>query len=116
MLIVAVVIVHPKDENPINNWAVCLAVALTIPFIHDLSESLLTRAAKHICEYSYSSYLTHVAALWLAFVGTGTQSRVLQLIVFVFLFVGFAVASYHFIERPMMNEGARVARTRFGSR
>src|SRR6185312_15475683 len=100
---------HPGDESMPRNWLVCLPVGLAIPFIRELDASRLTRMAKVVCEYSYGIYLTHVAALWLAFVYFRELARAEQFAIFAATAALFAYASYHLIERPFVSTGKRIA-------
>ena len=100
---------HPGDESMPRNWLVCLPIGLAIPFIRELGASRLTRIAKVVCEYSYGIYLTHVAALWLAFVYFRELARAEQFAIFAATAALFAYASYHLIERPFVSTGKRIA-------
>jgi peptidoglycan/LPS O-acetylase OafA/YrhL len=89
-------------------WVPCLLLGLVIPRIAELSESVVTRAAKTIATYSYGIYLLHVPVLWLAFNVGAALPLLLQLVIVVGGLVSFPWLAYQLIEDP----GVRFARPR----
>jgi peptidoglycan/LPS O-acetylase OafA/YrhL len=100
---------HPTAYNPPINWLVCLPLGLAIPLVRDLRESVVTRIAKVVCDYSYAIYLTHIAALWLAFVVCRSLPLTLQLGIFAAGVSALAFVSRHVVELPGMAAGKRMA-------
>jgi peptidoglycan/LPS O-acetylase OafA/YrhL len=91
-------------------WVPCLLLGLVLPRIAELSESVVTRAAKTIATYSYGIYLLHVPVLWLAFNVGAKLPLALQLGIVAGGLVLFPWLAYHLIEEPGIRLGrARVA-------
>src|SRR5258705_2165601 len=101
-------VLHPTEANHLASWIVCLCVGLAIPFVRDLPASWFTRCAHVICEYSYGIYLTHIAALWLAFV-VYDGPLAAQIGLFAGLTAAFSFVAYHAIEAPGTALGKRLA-------
>ncbi|MES2392527.1 MAG: acyltransferase [Acidobacteriota bacterium] len=91
------------------SWPVCLALGLCLPYFRQIKLPSLKRIALEIARYSYSVYLTHVFALAIAFYVFHDLSPKLQVPLMLGLTAIFSVASYHLIEKPMINYGAKLA-------
>jgi peptidoglycan/LPS O-acetylase OafA/YrhL len=65
--------------------------------------------ASVIATYSYGIYLTHVAAIWVAFSRLGTTPPVVRWATFLALAAGLPFLAYHMIERPMIALGIRIS-------
>jgi peptidoglycan/LPS O-acetylase OafA/YrhL len=65
--------------------------------------------ASVIATYSYGIYLTHVAAIWVAFVGLSGTPLVIRWLTVVALGVGLPFLAYHSVERPMIALGVRIS-------
>jgi len=89
-------------------WVPCLLLGLVLPRIAELSDSVVTRAAKTIATYSYGIYLLHVPVLWLAFDVGATFPLLAQLGIVAGGLVLFPWLAYHLIEEP----GIRLGRAR----
>jgi peptidoglycan/LPS O-acetylase OafA/YrhL len=103
------------DGTPERGWLFCVAVAACIPLVRELPRSWLTRVASVIATYSYGIYLTHVAAIWVAFVALSAKPLVTRWLAFMALAVGLPFLAYHAIERPMIALGIRISQ-RFRTR
>lgn len=90
-------------------WVPCLVLGLLLPRIAELSESVVTRAAKTIATYSYGVYLLHVPVLWLAFSVGASLPFAVQLGIVAGGLVLFPWISYHAIERPGIQLGQALA-------
>lgn len=92
-------------------WTICLALAFLYASTDDLGINVFTKVCAWIAKYSYGIYLTHAFAVWLAFRvlagllhGTGWKVLVTVLI------TGVAtVATFHWIEDPMIRIGKRLS-------
>ena len=92
-----------------SQWVFCLAVALGIVFVRELSNSWLTRAAHVIATYSYGIYLLHPVVIWLAFVSLRAQPIEIQWLAFVAGLPLSAWIAFHAIERPGIRLGRSLA-------
>jgi peptidoglycan/LPS O-acetylase OafA/YrhL len=95
--------------TPERGWLFCVAVGACIPLVRELNRSWLTRAASVIATYSYGIYLTHVAAIWVAFVGLRASPLGIRWLAFVALAAGLPFLAYHAVERPMIALGIRIS-------
>jgi peptidoglycan/LPS O-acetylase OafA/YrhL len=102
------VLMRADDETPERGWVFCLAVAACIPLVRELKRSWVTRVASVIATYSYGIYLTHPAAIWVAFIALNAPP-VVRWLTFVGLAVGLPFIAYHTIERPMIALGIRIS-------
>jgi peptidoglycan/LPS O-acetylase OafA/YrhL len=102
------VLLQPSQETPERGWLFCVAVGACIPLVRDLKRSLLTRVASVIATYSYGIYLTHVAAIWIAFVALSATPLIVRWLTFAALAVGLPFLVYQAIERPMIALGIRI--------
>ena len=90
-------------------WVMCLAIGLSAPFFADLKFSPLKKASTWVARYSYGIYLTHLYALWTAFIVLKDQPLWLRCAVVAALSAALPVLFYHLIEHPMLKLGARLA-------
>ncbi len=88
--------------------AVCVIVAVTLPHVTELREGLLSRTCAEIAKYSYSLYLFHVIAMWLAFEVLQQLPSAFQWIFFGGLLAGMSWLAFHLIENPMIRTGRRL--------
>ena len=95
-------------EQPLPQWAFCLALGLIIPFGREIAESGISRLAHAIAKYSYGIYLLHIPLLWIAFVPFGSAPRSVQWLVFSGLMVTVPWFAFQFIERPGIWLGQRL--------
>lgn len=106
-LSIPLLVTYGVPEVPLL-WVLCLALGLTIPQCRELTSNPIARVSKAIATYSYGVYLTHVAALGLAF--SLVQGHwLLQWFVFLVMLSGLSYAAYRVIERPGIRFGARWA-------
>jgi len=86
-----------------------LFMAILIPYCREIRLGWISETARILVRYSYSIYLLHLFAIWVAFVKFGGQSRPLQWIAFGVSLALVSVAGYHIIEHPMIQFGNRIA-------
>jgi peptidoglycan/LPS O-acetylase OafA/YrhL len=91
------------------SWIICLVLGLSAPLFADMQSQSLGRVSAWIARYSYGIYLTHMYALWTAFVVLKEHSLWLRLSVLIALSVGSPVIFYKALEAPMINLGTRLA-------
>jgi peptidoglycan/LPS O-acetylase OafA/YrhL len=95
-------------EHPERGWLFCVAVGACIPFVRELNRSWLTRVASIVATYSYGIYLTHVAAIWVAFVVLSGLPLAARWLAFIAIASGLPFLAYHAVERPMIALGIRL--------
>jgi peptidoglycan/LPS O-acetylase OafA/YrhL len=110
------VLMRADNAHAERGWLFCVAVAACIPFVRELNRSWLTRVASVIATYSYGIYLTHVAAIWVAFVALSGQPLVARWLAFLALVAGLPFLAYHAVERPMIALGIRISERYRGTR
>jgi peptidoglycan/LPS O-acetylase OafA/YrhL len=107
-LCISSLVLHAVHSYPLQ-WAFCLAVAVSIPYIREARRSWWTTLWHLVAKYSYGIYLFHCMALFLLV----RYSLNRNFILFAFLAVAItalaSVLAYHLIEQPMIRVGAKVA-------
>ena len=102
--------------HPERSWIGCLLIGLLIPLVRDLPASAVTRAAHQIAKYSYGVYIWHVGALWVGFGLGGALPLAARWAVAAAVLVAASVASYHLVEKPMVDLGGHVGDRILGRR
>lgn len=98
-----------SDGNQaLPGYATCIALGLIIPLFSEISSKWLIGSSNTIAKYSYGIYLTHVAAMTIAFKQLASYPMYYQVIAFVVMAVSFPVLAYHLIEHPMIKFGKRL--------
>jgi peptidoglycan/LPS O-acetylase OafA/YrhL len=92
-----------------HGWVLCLLAGLALPHFRELRHTWVRGAAHELAKYSYGTYLTHVFALWLAFVRLGALPLAGRWAVFLVLLVSLPVLLYHTLEAPLIRYGTRLA-------
>jgi peptidoglycan/LPS O-acetylase OafA/YrhL len=90
----------------------CLMLGLCIPLIRQSTSERFNRVAHMLARYSYGIYLFHCIALWIGYYGIAPESEALKALLSLAALVVMAVASYHWLEAPMVRLGARLSRPR----
>jgi peptidoglycan/LPS O-acetylase OafA/YrhL len=93
-------------------WVFCLAIGLAIPLFKDSSRPKLNALAVHVARYSYGVYLFHCIALWAGCFVLGDWPEPLQWAVSLALVTVMSVGSYHLLEKPAIDYGARITKNR----
>jgi peptidoglycan/LPS O-acetylase OafA/YrhL len=99
------------EHDMLYRWAFCAVLGFVIPQFREMPRGVLRRVANSIATYSYGIYLTHLAAIGVAF--SLPVPAVVQWLVFAGLAALLPWIAYHGVERPMINAGQRVARRLF---
>src|SRR5207302_4296539 len=105
----AVATLFVLSRPDLHGWVPCLLTGLAIPRFKEVSLVWVRRAAHLIARYSYGIYLTHVFALWLAFIGLAGLPAEVRWVIFLSALVGLPVLLYHSVEAPLLRYGARLA-------
>ena len=90
-------------------WLVCMIIGLAAPWFADLEFQPLRKTSVWIARYSYGIYLTHMYALWTAFIVLKNQPLLVRCVVLVALSLGLPVLFYRVLESPMIALGGRLA-------
>jgi peptidoglycan/LPS O-acetylase OafA/YrhL len=90
-------------------WIMCAAIGLSAPLFAEMEFAPLRMASAWVARYSYGIYLTHMYALWTAFIVLKNQPVWIRCVVVVGLSVGLPVIFYKTIEAPMIGVGSRLA-------
>ena len=69
-------------------------------------------AALHVARYSYGVYLFHCIALWVGCFVLSSWPEPLQWAVTLALLTVMSVGSYHLLEKPAIDYGARLTKSR----
>jgi len=94
------------------SWVFCLAIGLAIPGFRDTTATSLKAAASHIARYSYGIYLFHCIALWVGCFVLAGWPEPLQWTIALALLAAMSVGSYHLVEKPAIDLGARLTGSR----
>lgn len=92
-------LVIPGIHNIWLQIGVCLVVGLAIPRFAQIRAQWFNTLSNRIARYSYGIYLFHCAALWAA----------PELFSAIILTAVMSIASYHYIEAPMIRLGSRLS-------
>ncbi|MBK8725007.1 MAG: acyltransferase [Holophagaceae bacterium] len=107
-LILLRVIKHGQDAT-MAAWPMCLGLGMIIPNCRELELAWLKWISKMVARYSYGIYLVHGVSMHLAFTILKASNPILQWACFLGTLVPMVGAAYHFIEKPGIDLGARVA-------
>lgn len=88
----------------------CLVAGLALPWFHQITNRGLIRATHEIAKYSYGIYLAHPLCIVLGVYLEPHMPLAWQLAVIFTSLVIMSVAAYHFIEKPLIDLGKRVAK------
>jgi peptidoglycan/LPS O-acetylase OafA/YrhL len=91
------------------SWVLGLTVGFIVARFEETTLPLVRRPAAIIAKYSYGIYLTHMIALWIAFVKIGPASLAVRVLVGAGLTAVFSALAYHLVEVPGIRIGARIA-------
>ncbi len=106
ILLVAGYMEHPTLWT---GWLLCLALGLGLPFFKQIRSRWLVEGTHRIAKYSYGIYLSHVffmVILWAYLPHLSNLVRVILCAVVTFI---ASAALYRWIERPMIQLGAKIA-------
>jgi peptidoglycan/LPS O-acetylase OafA/YrhL len=90
-------------------WALCLLLGLTIPMCRQITLAPLAKAGKVVATYSYGIYLTHAAAMSIAFNVLRGFPLAVQLAGLLVMLAVLPWLAYHCIEKPGIRLGVRLA-------
>lgn len=108
MMVAALPWMISEGNQFLPRWITCLALGLTIPLFREMPDSWLTTISKTIAKYSYGIYLTHVAALVIAFSRMSGYPMYVQVAAFAVIAITLPLLAYHLVEYPMIKFGKRL--------
>ena len=91
------------------SWIMGLTVGFVVGSFEETTVVWVRRSAATIAKYSYGIYLTHMIALWIAFVKIASMSFALRVVIALGLTAIFSVLAYHAVEAPGIRLGGRLA-------
>jgi peptidoglycan/LPS O-acetylase OafA/YrhL len=91
-------------------WLFCSGLGLAIPLFRDSSARTVNMVAAHLARYSYGIYLFHCIALWLGYAVLARWPEPVRWMAAAAVVLFMSVASYHWLEKPAIDLGARLAR------
>lgn len=110
---IAALVIPPLVASGVSglplHWALCLVLGLTIPLCREITNASLAKCAKVVATYSYGLYLTHMAAMGLAFNVLRDWPAVVQWSVFLIALPVLSYAAYRWIEAPGIRLGQWLA-------
>ena len=100
-------VLHPTKPF---GWIACAVIGAAIPLFREIRSTGVASFAKMIARYSYGIYIGHMLCIWLAFQKLHDASAWIQWPVYAALLALLPPALYHFIEKPGIALGVRLAR------
>jgi len=92
-----------------NGWWLTLALGLALPFFRPLRNRWLAVASHHLAKYSYGIYLTHLFCIGIGVNLLQGYHLAIRIVAIVASMALIVIPAYHFLEKPMIDLGARVA-------
>jgi peptidoglycan/LPS O-acetylase OafA/YrhL len=100
----------PEGSNNLPfGWIFCLAIGIAIPMFQDSTSTALNHIAHRVARYSYGIYLFHDVGLWVGCTVLNTWWEPLRWAIAAAITAALSVGSYHLLEKPAIDFGARVA-------
>jgi peptidoglycan/LPS O-acetylase OafA/YrhL len=92
-------------------WLLCFILAVAFPRFLDMRPNWSSRMCQLIARYSYGIYLTHLFAIWIAFIlmRNRLDSPTIRVLVTVVITGLASVAFFHVLENPLIRLGKRIA-------
>lgn len=109
IFLVILTFIFMKNPGWFHAWLFCLALGLGLPYFHQIRSHRINRATFRIAQYSFGLYLVHPFSIVLGFYLLAGNSLALRIAVEIFTLIPISIASYHWLERPMIRIGSRLA-------
>lgn len=104
--LVSMCLIHASThQSDWDRYVFTLSLGVVVPMFKELKSSSFNFTTLQVSKYSYGIYLTHFAAIYLAFDLCGQKSMGIQIPMFIALLIGVPIIAYHLIEQPMINLG-----------
>lgn len=92
-----------------SGWLVTLALGLALPFFHSIRATWLIRTSHEIAKYSYGIYLAHPFCIAIGVNLLHGYNLAIRMGAIVLPLSLIVVLAYHFVEKPMIDLGSRLA-------
>lgn len=92
-----------------NGWWLTLALGLILPLFRPIRAKWLVNTSHEIAKYSYGIYLIHPFCIVIGFELLPRSSLALRLTGVLVSLAALVIPTYHFVEKPMIDLGARIA-------
>lgn len=92
-----------------NGWWLTLTLGVTLPLFRPIRSRLVIRASHEIAKYSYGIYLVHPFSILIGVNLLANQNLGIRIVGMILPLAAISLAAYHFIEKPMIDIGTRVA-------
>lgn len=92
-----------------HGWWLTLVLGAALPLFRPLRSKWLARAFHHIAKYSYGIYLAHPFAIAFGINFLQGHNLYLRLAAVVITIALIVIPAYHFLEKPMIDLGSRLA-------
>jgi len=106
LLLVSLYLLHASAAL---GWVLCLALGFAIPFFSEIRTGWLRYVSNRIATYSFGIYLSHQFCIWFVDDPLAPLASWIKVLVLTILLIGVPVALYHFIEKPMIIMGTKLA-------
>ena len=90
-------------------WFACLLLGVAAPQFKELTHKGLRTVAGWVARYSYGIYLSHIIIFWYVLEVLAHANLIFRIGVCAVLSVACPILLYHFVEKPMINRGVRLA-------
>lgn len=91
-------------------WLMTLVLGLGLPQFKQIRAKWLIRASHQVAKYSYGIYLAHLFSISVGVNLMHEHSLPIRIAVLVLSLSGIVVVSYHFLEKPLIDFGASLAK------
>jgi peptidoglycan/LPS O-acetylase OafA/YrhL len=90
-------------------WIACLFLGLAAPQFREISQKNVKKMAAWVARYSYGIYLSHMIIFWYVLVVLAHSHLAIRIGVCIALSIVCPVVLYHLLEKPMINNGVKLA-------
>jgi peptidoglycan/LPS O-acetylase OafA/YrhL len=108
-LILALIFVFMAAPSWRHGWWLTLVLGVALPIFRPLRTRWLASAFHHLAKYSYGIYLVHPLAIAFGINFLQGHNLFLRLAAVVIAMALIVIPAYHFLEKPMIDLGSRLA-------
>jgi len=91
-----------------SGWWLTLVLGMALPFFRSIRAGWLVACSHHLAKYSYAIYLVHPFCIAFGFVALQRYDLAIRIAGLILLMAAIVVPAYHFLEKPMIDLGARL--------
>jgi peptidoglycan/LPS O-acetylase OafA/YrhL len=92
-----------------SGWWLTLVLGVSLPLFRSIKLKWLETTSHHVAKYSYGIYLIHPFCIVIGLELLHPFSLAVRLAGFLISLVSIVVSAYHWLEKPMIDLGARLA-------